>query len=689
VSDFVVDTAFRASGNQLVSALKAQAAAATTFGQKAKLAFQMASKESSVFKSMLGANLLGSAITKATSLASRGIRSMVTEFADFDDAIGQAVAKMPEKIRRGTDEFNAIEAAARQVGRDTMFSATEAAEGLNYLAMAGFNASQSVGALPGVVALATATSMDLGRATDIASDALGAFGMMSQDTATLQANLTRINDVFAKTTNTANVDMENMFLSMKQAGPVFTAAGQSVETFSALVGKLGSAGLKGEQAGTVLRAMMIRLQGPTGKAAQLLKSLKINVENSDGSMRDIVDIIGDYDRATARMGEVEKAKATSLIFGTEAVAGMNILLAEGEDSLRGYREQLENASGTTAEMAGEIEKSLGSKIKILSSSVMELGFKFLESFVGDGKSGVDALNKAVNEFDVKPLVEGAKAALSAFKWLFSFLRNNVGTIKLLVGGFVAVKVALGAISFVKAIAGFKALFVSATAAQGAAAGAAAASSAAGAAGGGGAAAGGLTGKVGAGSVVPAAAAAYGGYVLGNIIEENWLQPLREHGQKMEVEIGNLVNRMSMKDISKMEVPELAKSMQQIRSAMYSAGPAVYSLETAWEQAGSSLMGGAATFLSTFGIINEQQAAQIAELNKGPIQQQAEQVRFLTDLYRQMAAAIVEAKAKINAAAASTTTQIDVNVANAPAGTTVESKGSKGAPRVNQSQAGKV
>jgi TP901 family phage tail tape measure protein len=680
----VVETAFTACQDQVTAQLKMQAKAASNFGKRAKLAFQQATKQSSIFRSMLGANLLSRAITGATSAMTRGVRTLVEEFVSFDDAIGQAAAKMPERLKRGTEAFKELETAAREVGKQTKFSATEAAEGLNFLAMAGFNAEQSIAVLPQVTDLATASSMDLGRATDIATDALGAFGLMTKDTTQLTTNLARVNDVFAATVTSANVDMEMLFESMKDGGPALTAAGQSIETFAALVGKMGSAGIKGGKAGMTLKNIMLQLAGPTAGAQKALDKLGVEISDADGNMRDIIDILGDYRKATADMGSVQRDATTDLIFGRRAISGVNILLQEGEDELKAYRDQLENAGGAAGEMAKEIEQSLGNKLLALKSAAIELGFQLLESFKGEGKEGIDALIEAVRNFDMKPIIEGTKTLVDTMRWLFRLVRDNFNTIKVLVAGIVAFKVALGAINFVKAITGFQKL--------GAAVGGVGAPGAPGVPKPG--VPGAPPGKITPGGAVPGAVAALSlGAMVGTIFEENFLGPLRKAGETTKVQLGNLILQMEgigrgAKKIDEMSVEEMFESQKKIALAIKNAESPVSSIEDAAAQLGSGAMGVATSLQEFFGLITEEEARRIDEMNKGPVQMQQEQMERLIQLYMEMAQAIVAAKAKIDASAKAATTEINVNVGNAPPNTTVEAKGET-APKVNQKKAGKT
>ena len=148
--------------------------------------------------------------------------------------------------------------------------------------MAGFNAEQAMKMLPGITSLATVANVDLARATDIASDALGAFNLMTNDTVQLQKNLNRVNDVSAKTTTMFNTDLNALFESVKAGASTFTAAGQSMESFNALVGVMSNAGVKGSESGTSLRNVMLRLADPTKETADVLKKIRCSDSRFSG-----------------------------------------------------------------------------------------------------------------------------------------------------------------------------------------------------------------------------------------------------------------------------------------------------------------------------------------------------------------------------------------------------------------------
>lgn len=316
-----------------------------------------------------GIKAVGLAAVAAGTIGALGMANVVMTGMEFEQSLINASAKFPGEVKKGTDAFKKLEETAKRIGSETEFTSKAAAEGLNFLAMAGFNAEQSVAALPGVVDLATAAQIELGEASDMATDSLGAFGLMTQDAIQLGKNLARVNDVIAKTTTTANTDVVQMFEAIKDAGPVATSAGASIETFSALVGELANAGIKGSVAGTTLKNVFLRLAAPPTEAAKALDKLKVKTQDSAGNMRDVFDILEDIKKKTEGMGTATKSGVLNEIFGMRAIAGANVLLAAGSDKLRTYRGTLEAATDASKKMAATMRDSSLNDLKSFESAV--------------------------------------------------------------------------------------------------------------------------------------------------------------------------------------------------------------------------------------------------------------------------------------------------------------------------------
>jgi TP901 family phage tail tape measure protein len=297
------------------------------------------------------------AIGAGIAAVGAGLVVATRQFIEYDQAVTAATAKFKDldvTSETYAESLKQIGQVARDVAAVTEYNAVDTAGALDKMAMAGLTSKQSMAMLMGTTNLATAAGLDLTTAVDIATDTMGAFRLMTDsagnalDEAGISQNMDRVADVFARTTNQFNTDMPGMFEAIKKGGPAFADAGQSIETFSALVGVMANSGIKGSEAGTQLRNVMQRLAGPTDKAADLMKSMGITIQDSNGDYLDIIDIIGQFEAATKSMGSAERAAAMSTIFGSRSVAAMNILMAEGSDKLNEYRVGLETAGGAAA-----------------------------------------------------------------------------------------------------------------------------------------------------------------------------------------------------------------------------------------------------------------------------------------------------------------------------------------------------
>lgn len=316
-----------------------------------------------------GFKKIAAAGTVAMVATGAAIWDVIKVGADFEQSLVSAAAKFPEQIRKGTAAYAELEAAAREVGKTTEFNASQSAQALNFLAMAGFNAKGAIAALPGVVDLATAANMDLAEATDITSDALGAFNLMSDDTVTLGKNLAHMNDVLSKTANTANTDVRLFFEAVKEAGPVAVTAGISLEQFAAMTGILASNSVKGSKAGTTMKNAILSLAAPTASTAKALKRLGIRTQDNAGNMRDVFDILGDLNKAMEGFGTAQKSAYTEAIFGKIPLAGVNILLKAGEKRLRDYTAGLKDSTNYNKQLADIMRDTVYGRLKGLGSAI--------------------------------------------------------------------------------------------------------------------------------------------------------------------------------------------------------------------------------------------------------------------------------------------------------------------------------
>ena len=277
-----------------------------------------------------------------------------------------AMSKVQAITRANSEEIKSLTDNARMLGETTQFSATQAADAMSYLGMAGWNSQQIIAGMPGLLALAAAGGTDLARAADIVSDDLTAFGLSAE-------NAAHMADVFAVTATRTNTNVEMIGETMKYAAPVAKAFGASMEETAALTGIMANAGVKASQAGTSLRAGFLRLAGPPKKSAKAmqelgislsdlsaqqaeasaaLKSLGIDMENIGGTpSHKMVAVLQELKDKTAGLSSEEKLATLQIIFGTEAATGWLNVLEAGPDVFESLVKEMENCDGEAQKMA--------------------------------------------------------------------------------------------------------------------------------------------------------------------------------------------------------------------------------------------------------------------------------------------------------------------------------------------------
>lgn len=259
---------------------------------------------------------------------------------DFESAMSNVAA-----ISGATgDELQMLSDTAKEMGATTQFSATQAADALSYMALAGWDAQQSVDALPGVLNLAAASGMELASASDMVTDYLSAFGMSCEES-------TYFADMLAYAQGNANTTAAALGESFKNCASNMAAAGQDVETTTALLSMMANQGLKGSEAGTALAAVMRDLTAKMKDGAIKIGETSVAVQDVNGNYRDLTDILSDVEAATNGMGDAEKAAALSSTFTADSIKGLNMILNAGVDQAADFEAQLRNSSGTAENMA--------------------------------------------------------------------------------------------------------------------------------------------------------------------------------------------------------------------------------------------------------------------------------------------------------------------------------------------------
>ncbi len=304
------------------------------------------------------------ALTAFAAAGALAFKSLVTTAGDFDSAMRSVRA-----VSRATEEqFKQLTATAEKLGRETQFSASQAAEGMEFLAKAGFDANEVLAAIPGTLQLAAAASLELGDAADIVTNVLTGFNLEVSE-------LGRVNDILTQAFISSNTNLQELGQAMKFVGPVAASFGQEIEDVVAVLGSLGNAGIQASMAGTTLRGALTRLAAPSGEAAKILKRVGIEVFDSAGKMLPFIDILDDLGKSSIGATEVIK------VFGLRAGPGIAALLAKGADGIRKFSDELKASAGITAEIAQV-------KMEGFTGAVLELRSAFEGLTISIAKSGV-------------------------------------------------------------------------------------------------------------------------------------------------------------------------------------------------------------------------------------------------------------------------------------------------------------
>ncbi len=318
--------------------------------------------------------------------------------SDFEAGMSQVAATMgisAQAIREGDETFQALEKAAREAGATTMFSATQASEALNYLALAGYDADKAIDALPKVLNLASAGGLELGYAADIATNSMNALGLGTDE-------LEGFIDQLAKTSQKSGTDVSQLGEAiLTVGGTAKIMAGGTVELNTQL-GILADAGVKGAEGGTALRNVLLALSAPTKKQADMLKSLGVETYDANGNFRATNEIFEDLNAVLGTMTEQQRTEVLSNLFNKVDLKAANALLANSGERFNELSNEIANADGAAAQMAETLNDNLKGRMEILKSALSELGIQIYQGI----------------ELPLKQAAEGAIASVEQLSQAF-------------------------------------------------------------------------------------------------------------------------------------------------------------------------------------------------------------------------------------------------------------------------------
>lgn len=296
-------------------------------------------------------------------------------------------------------QMDALRDTAREMGATTKFSASEAADAMGYMALAGWDDAQVIAGIPGVLNLAAAANMDLAKASDIVTDTMTPFGLAAERAGEAA-------DVFAYAQANSNTTVEGLGEAMKYAAPTADAFGMSLQDTAAAMGVLANAGIKGSQGGTTLNAMLRDMKKNADNGRIAIGKTKVALTNADGSYRSYAAIIRDIDKATSSMTASQRDAALDAIFGDESLKGILATLKQGPDALDDMTAGLYACGGAAADMAATMGDNLKGDLAILESGAQEMAIALSDWLVPAARGVVQGVTDLIGKFNA--LDDGTK-----------------------------------------------------------------------------------------------------------------------------------------------------------------------------------------------------------------------------------------------------------------------------------------
>ena len=364
-------------------------------------------------------------LSKLGSITAKGMKAATVAITGTAAALGGVTAAA---IKVGSDfesqmsrvkaisgatgeEFEQLKAQAMQLGADTSFSASQAAEGMENLAAAGFTTSEIMNAMPGLLNLAAASGEDLASSSDIAASTLRGFGLAASDAA-------HVADVLAANANRTNSSVADTGEAMKYVAPLARAAGLSLEETAAAIGIMANAGIQGSQAGTSLRGALSRLSKPTDDMTAAMEELGISFYDSNGKMKSLTEQVGMLRQATEGMTDEQKNNYLVTLYGQEALSGMLALINEGEGSLGELTKAYRSCDGEAQKAAETMQDNLSGALEQLGGSAETLGLAFYNSVADNlknaAKTATESINNITDSFNNGGLNEAIQTAGDEF-----------------------------------------------------------------------------------------------------------------------------------------------------------------------------------------------------------------------------------------------------------------------------------
>ena len=354
--------------------------------------------------------LLGNMLTEVVSQAKNAAGAVLDIGMNFESGM----SKVQAISGASGEDLAALTDKAKEMGAKTKFSATESAEAMQYMAMAGWKTGDMLNGIEGIMNLAAASGEDLATTSDIVTDALTAFGLSAQDS-------THFADVLAQASSNANTNVGMMGETFKYVAPVAGAMGYSAEDVATAVGLMANSGIKASQAGTSLRTILTRMAKPTKEVQTAMDQLGVSVIDSDGNMKSLHEIMDDLRSGFSGLSEAEKVNMAATLGETDGMSGLLAIVNASDGDYQKLTDSINNCSGAAANMAETMQNNLGGQLTILGLTAERLALEIYESVKGSQtamtKLGIDAVSNLTEGFKtggVMGMIEAAGQMANAF-----------------------------------------------------------------------------------------------------------------------------------------------------------------------------------------------------------------------------------------------------------------------------------
>ena len=347
-----------------------------------------ASNSASSFGDALKAHVLGGVVLKGLEALGGAVRNMAAYALEAGQSFDAGMSNVAAISGATAEELDVLRDKAREMGASTVFSATQAADALQYMAMAGWDTESMLDGVEGIMNLAAASGEDLAMVSDIVTDALTAFGLSAADSG-------HFADVLAAASSSANTNVGMLGESFKYVAPVAGAMGFSVEDISVALGLMANSGIKASQAGTSLRSMLSRLANPTKEVQGALDALGVSLTNSDGSIKEFSTIINELRVGFSGLTEAEKTQAAANLAGQEAMSGLLAIVNTSDADFAKLTASINNADGTAQAMADTMTDNLPGAITIAKSALEGAAIALYENFEAPATEAVKGVTGAI------------------------------------------------------------------------------------------------------------------------------------------------------------------------------------------------------------------------------------------------------------------------------------------------------